>query len=66
MRALRCVVASFLISALPTMPGMTETIRDTGKYMTVYVRDADGALKIKVETWNTDMNPMEMGAQGQE
>lgn len=48
------------------MSGMTETIRDTGKYMTVYVRDADGALKIKVETWNTDMNPMEMGAQGHE
>lgn len=48
------------------MPGMTETVKDTGKYMTVYVRDADGALKIKVETWNTDMNPMEMGAQGQE
>ncbi len=49
-----------------TMPGMTEAFRDTGKYMTVYVRDADGALKIKVETWNTDMNPMEMGAPGHE
>ena len=48
------------------MPGMPETIRDKGKYMTVYVRDADGSLKIKAETWNTDMNPMEMGgAHGQ-
>ncbi len=43
------------------MPGMPEAIKDKGKYMTVYVRDADGALKIKAETWNTDMNPMEMG-----
>ena len=43
----------------PPMPG---TITDKGKYMTVYVRDADGALKIKAETWNTDTNPMEMGA----
>ena len=39
---------------MPGMPG----IEDKGKYMTVYVRDADGALKIKAETWNTDVNPM--------
>ncbi len=42
------------------MPGMPQNIKDTGKYLTIYVRDADGALKIKVETWNSDMNPMEM------
>lgn len=42
------------------MPGMPEPIQDKGKYMTVYVRDADGNLKIKAEAWNTDMNPMEM------
>ena len=41
------------------MPGMGE-IEDVGKYVTVYERDADGQLKIKVETWNTDMNPMAM------
>ncbi len=45
---------------MPGMPG----IEDKGKYMTVYVRDADGNLKIKAETWNTDMNPMEMGMMG--
>ncbi len=44
------------------MPPMPEPIHDKGKYMTVYVRDAEGALKIKVETWNTDTNPMEMAA----
>ena len=41
------------------MPGMGE-IRDVGKYLTIYERDANGELKIKVETWNTDMNPMAM------
>jgi len=39
---------------MPGMPG----IEDKGKYMTVYVRDKKGNLKIKAETWNTDMNPM--------
>jgi ketosteroid isomerase-like protein len=42
------------------MPGMPQNIKDKGKYLTIYVRDDDGALKIKAETWNTDMNPMEM------
>ena len=41
------------------MPGMGE-IEDFGKYLTIYERNADGQLKIKVETWNTDMNPMAM------
>ena len=44
------------------MPGMPGPIEDEGKYVTVYVRDAEGHLKIKLETWNTDQNPMEMGA----
>ena len=30
---------------------------DQGKYLTVYERSAAGALKIKVETWNTDVMP---------
>lgn len=40
------------------VPGMSAPIQDTGKYLTVYVRDDDGSLKIKAETWNTDTNPM--------
>ncbi len=39
---------------MPGMPG----IKDHGKYMTVYVREG-GVLKIKAETWNTDVNPMQ-------
>ena len=34
---------------------------DHGKYMTVWELQDDGSLKVKVETWNTDVNPwMEM------
>lgn len=44
------------------MPGMPDKIQDHGKYMTVYVRDAEGALKIKAETWTAYLNPMAMGA----
>lgn len=47
-----------------TMPGVPQAIKDKGKYMTFYERDSDGVLRIKVETWNTDVNPMEMGGPG--
>lgn len=30
---------------------------DHGKYMTLWEIQDDGSLKIKVETWNTDVNP---------
>jgi ketosteroid isomerase-like protein len=34
---------------------------DHGKYMTIWEMQEDGSLKVKVETWNTDVNPwMEM------
>jgi len=42
------------------MPGMPDKIQDHGKYLTVWVRDAEGALKVKAETWNTDVDPMAM------
>ena len=48
------------------MPGMPSKIEDRGKYLTIYERDAGGALKIKVETWNTDLNPMTMMSGSQE
>jgi ketosteroid isomerase-like protein len=32
---------------------------DHGKYMTIWELQADGSLKVKVETWNTDVNPWE-------
>lgn len=34
---------------------------DHGKYMTIWEMQDDGSVKVKVETWNTDVNPwMEM------
>lgn len=38
------------------MPNMG-AMPDNGKYLTVYERGADGKLRIKVETWNTDKMP---------
>lgn len=40
-----------------TVPMMPEPIDDEGKYMNVWVKNADGEWKLAVETWNTDMNP---------
>ena len=39
------------------LPMMSEPFNDGGKYMTVYEIQDDGTLKIKAETWNTDLNP---------
>jgi ketosteroid isomerase-like protein len=43
------------------MPQMEGPMNDKGKYVTVWEEQKDGSLKIKVETWNSDVNPMEMG-----
>ncbi len=40
-----------------TMPNMPDAMNDKGKYLTVYEIQKDGSLKIKVETWNTDLPP---------
>ena len=41
-----------------TMEGMPKPMEDVGKYLTIWEKQSDGSLKIKVETWNTDINPM--------
>lgn len=33
-------------------------VNDHGKYLTIWEKQDDGSLKIKVETWNSDVNPM--------
>jgi ketosteroid isomerase-like protein len=43
-----------------TMPGSGSPMNDTGKYVTVWQKQADDSWKIKVETWNTNSNPMMM------
>lgn len=42
-----------------TMPGMEEPMEDKGKYLTIWEKQKDGSLKVKVETWNSDVNPMD-------
>lgn len=47
-----------------TIPQMDNPIDDTGKYLAVWQKGADGSLKIKYDMWNTDMNPWMMGENG--
>jgi ketosteroid isomerase-like protein len=48
-----------------TMPGAPGPIEDTGKYMTIYQLQPGGELTIKIEIWNSDVNPYAgMGQQG--
>lgn len=44
------------------MEGMEKTINDHGKYVTIWEKQPDGTLKIKIETWNSDINPMGQGS----
>jgi len=41
------------------MPNMKEPFKDEGKYLTVWQK-IGGNWKIKVETWNTDLDPWKM------
>lgn len=43
-----------------TMPGMEQPMNDQGKYLTLWEKQADGSLKVKVETWNSDIDPATM------
>ncbi len=43
-----------------TMEGMDKPMDDHGKYLTIWEKQKDGSLKVKVETWNTDVDPMMM------
>ena len=40
-----------------TMTGMETPMDDFGKYITIWEKQKDGSLKIKVEMWNTDNYP---------
>jgi uncharacterized protein (TIGR02246 family) len=49
-------VGTYKISV--TMPGMDKPMEDHGKYLTIWEKQKDGSLKIKIETWNSDVDPM--------
>jgi len=42
------------------IPGMQMPYNDKGKYMNVWEKQDDGSLKMKVDTWNSDINPWQM------
>ena len=39
------------------LPGMKMPMADNCKYLTIWEMGKDGSLKIKIEIWNTDVNP---------
>jgi ketosteroid isomerase-like protein len=43
-----------------SIPKMDKPIDDNGKYLTIWEKQKDGSLKVKVEIWNSDVNPMGM------
>jgi ketosteroid isomerase-like protein len=43
-----------------TGPGLDKHMEDHGKYLTIWEKQKDGNLKVKIETWNSDVNPMSM------
>jgi ketosteroid isomerase-like protein len=47
-----------------SMPGMDKPMDDQGKYLTVWEKQKDGNLKIKIEIWNSDVDPMAMMHEG--
>jgi ketosteroid isomerase-like protein len=53
-----CEVGTYKLSL--TKPGAEKPMDDHGKYLTVWEKQKDGSLKIKIETWNSDVNPMSM------
>lgn len=40
-----------------SLPGMSQPVTDIGKYLTIWQKQNDGTFKIKLEIWNTDINP---------
>ena len=57
-------IGTYKINA--TMPGMDKPMDDHGKYLTIWEKQKDGSLKIKIDTWNSDVDPMVMmGQMGQ-
>jgi ketosteroid isomerase-like protein len=51
-------VGTYKISV--SMPGMDKPMDDHGKYLTVWEKQKDGSLKVKIEIWNSDVDQMSM------
>jgi uncharacterized protein (TIGR02246 family) len=63
---LKVIVNGSMITEIGTykismsIPMMDKPMDDHGKYLTIWEKQKDGSLKVKVDTWNTDVNPMTM------
>jgi ketosteroid isomerase-like protein len=53
-----CEIGTYKITM--TMPGMEKPMDDHGKYLTMWLKQKDGSLKVKLDTWNSDVNPASM------
>jgi uncharacterized protein (TIGR02246 family) len=47
-----------------TAPQMSEPMSDQGKFVNIWKKQADNSWKMKVETWNSDLNTMGMNQAG--
>jgi ketosteroid isomerase-like protein len=63
---LKVIPAGNLITEIGTykismsMPGMDKPMDDHGKYLNIWEKQKDGSLKLKIETWNSDVDNMGM------
>lgn len=39
-----------------SIPGMDKPMDDHGKYLNIWEKQKDGSLKLKIETWNSDVD----------
>jgi uncharacterized protein (TIGR02246 family) len=58
-----CEIGTYKVTM--TMPGMDKPMDDHGKYLTIWEKQKDGSLKVKLDTWNSDVNPAAMGSGAQ-
>jgi ketosteroid isomerase-like protein len=49
-------IGTYKINA--SMTGMDKPFDDHGKYLTIWEKQKDGSLKVKILTWNSDVDPM--------
>lgn len=59
-----CEIGTYQVTFTPA--NTTNPIDDHGKYLNLWEKQSDGSLKIKVQTWNTDLPPQGMMAGARE
>jgi uncharacterized protein (TIGR02246 family) len=71
-KTLKVISSGKLITEIGTytismaIPGMEKVMDDHGKYITIWEKQDNGSLKVKVDTWNSDVNPWGMAGEMKE